>query len=84
MPVFALERYGDPSTGIAGSLCPGFPRIGRHATMDGSRTRGGHLPVGTVIVLHADRTDCHHDGDPAGRARRGFGGDPCGSGPQRP
>ena len=56
----------------------------RPATMDSSRTRGGHLPVRTVTVLHADRTGCHHDGDPAGLARRGFGGDPCGSGPQRP
>ena len=40
--------------------------------------------MGTVTVLHADRTDCHHDGDPAGRARRGFDADPCGSGPPRP
>ena len=38
----------------------------------------------TVTVLHADRTGCHHDSDPAGLTRRGFGGDPCGSGPQRP
>lgn len=40
--------------------------------------------MGTVTVLHAGRTDCRHDGDAAGRARRGFDGDPCGSGPQRP
>ena len=51
--------------------------------MDGARTRGGHLPVDTVTVLHAGRTDCHHDSDPAGRVRRAFDGDQSGSGPQR-
>ena len=41
--------------------------------------------MGTVTVLYADRTDCHHHGDPAGHARLGLdGGDPCGSGLQRP
>ena len=40
--------------------------------------------MATVTVLHPGRTDCHHDGDAAGRARREFHGDPCGSGPQRP
>ena len=62
---------------------PGFPAH-RAACEHGWRpdTRGSSA-VGTVTVLHADRTDCHHDGDPAGRARRGFDGDPSGSGPQR-
>ena len=65
-----------------------FPRLSRAS--GGMRPwiapahEGGHLPVRTVTVLHADRTGCHHGGDPAGRAQRGFGGDPCGSGPQRP
>ena len=38
----------------------------------------------TVNVLHAGRTDCRHDGDASGRERRGLGGGPGGSGPQRP
>jgi hypothetical protein len=37
----------------------------------------------TVNVLHAG-TDWRHDGDASGRARRGLGGGPGGSGPQRP
>jgi putative nucleic acid modification protein with dual OB domain len=70
--------------GYCGRLSPGFPAH-RAACEHGWRpdTRGSSA-VGTVTVLHADRTDCHHDGDPAGRARRGFDGDPSGSGPQRP
>ena len=41
--------------------------------------------MGTVTVLYADRTDCHHRGDPARHARRGLdGGDPCGVRPAAP
>ena len=53
--------------------------------MDGPAHEGSQLPVGTVTVLYADRTDCHHHGDPARYARRGVdGGDPCGADQQRP
>lgn len=68
-----------------GQSFPGLSRAsGGMRPWIGSAHEGGHLPVRTVTVLPADRTGCHHDGDPAGLARRGFGGDLCGSGPQRP